>query len=153
DEGNSNRTSFWEWKRALLGLRPLGDLAISGRNDVYALRASGSVVEVRHYRMATVHSSTRYTKTQIREWSQKSRKNCVRVLAACPLPESWDMITLTYQQEFPCDGRQVHRDLETFLDRLQRRFGELSLIWKLEFQRRGAPHWMIFLQRPEATWI
>jgi hypothetical protein len=103
--------------------------------------------------MATVQSSTRYTKTQIREWSPKSRKNCVRILAACPLPEAWDMITLTYPGEFPCDGGQVHRDLETFLDRLQRRFGGLRLIWKLEFQRRGAPHLMIFLERPASIWI
>src|SRR5262249_39777741 len=62
-------------------------------------------------------------------------------------------ITLTYPRKFPRDGRQVHRDLETLLDRLQRRFGALPLIWKLEFQRRGAPHLMLFLQRPESTWI
>jgi hypothetical protein len=77
----------------------------------------------------------------------------VRILGACPLPELWDMITLTYPQKFPTDGRQVHRDLEALLDRLQRRFGKLVLIWKLEFQRRGAPHLMIFLQRPVSTWI
>src|SRR5262249_18057225 len=104
-------------------------------------------------RMATVPTSPRCTKNRIREWSPKSRRNCVRVLAACPLPELWDMITLTYPQTFPTDGRQVHRDLQALLGRLQRRFGKLALIWKLEFQRRGAPHLMIFLQRPLSTWI
>jgi hypothetical protein len=103
--------------------------------------------------MATIRPSPRCTKTQIRKWSLKSRKNCVRILAACPLPEQWDMITLTYQRDFPCDGRQVHRDLEALLDRLQREFGVLPLIWKLEFQRRGAPHLMIFMQRPVGVWM
>jgi len=69
------------------------------------------------------------------------------------LPESFDMITLTYPRLFPCDGRLVHRDLEAFLDRMQRRFGPLPIIWKLEFQRRGAPHLMIFAQRPVSAWI
>ncbi len=136
-----------------IGVPPLGDLDISGRRDVYALRAAGSVIEVKHYRMAHIEASARCRKNRIQEWSPKSRKNCVRILAACPLPESWDMITLTYPREFPSDGRQVHRDLEAFLDRVQRRFGGLPLIWKLEFQRRGAPHLMLFIQRPVGMWI
>ncbi len=77
----------------------------------------------------------------------------MRVLAACPLPQSWDMITLTYQQVFPQDGQLVHRDLETLLDRLERRFGDLPIIWKVEFQRRGAPHLMIFVHRPTDVWL
>jgi hypothetical protein len=118
DAGRSNRTSWWEWKRSLFGLPPLGDLAISGRSDEYVLRVARCVIEARHYRAATVRPSPRYTKTQIRDWSQKSRRNCVRILAACPLPELWDMITLTCPRIFPRDGRRVRRDLEALLYRL-----------------------------------
>ena len=63
------------------------------------------------------------------------------------------MITLTYPRMSPRDGRLVHRDLEALLDRLQRRFGTVPLIWKLEFQSRGAPHLMIFVERPQSVWI
>jgi hypothetical protein len=132
---------------------PLGYLDISRRNDIHALRVSGCVIEVRRYRAAALKTTGHSKKSQIREWSLKSRKNCVRTLAACALPDFLDMITLTYPGIFPCDGQIVHRDLEALLDRLQRRFGAVPLIWKLEFQRRGAPHLMIFLQRPLGVWI
>ncbi len=131
---------------------PLGYLSISGRPDIYALRVAGNVIEVKHHRPAAYKSSIA-SRNPIRKWTKKSRKGLVRFLAACVLPKSWDLITLTYPGVFPLDGRRVHRDLEAFLDRVQRQFGKLALVWKLEFQRRGAPHWMIFLQRPAGVSI
>lgn len=52
------------------------------------------------------------------------------------------MVTLTYPEVFPKDGREVKRHWRAFIERV-RRTGWLdygSLVWFLEFQRRGAPH-------------
>lgn len=54
----------------------------------------------------------------------------------------YGMVTLTYGQQWPTDGRQVKKHLNAFVERL-RRLGWLeedSLVWWLEFQARGAPH-------------
>jgi hypothetical protein len=53
------------------------------------------------------------------------------------------MLTLTYPEEFPTDGRVVKRHWITFRKWLMRR--GLSGLWFLEFQERGAPHFHVFL--------
>ena len=50
------------------------------------------------------------------------------------------MLTLTYPREFPNDGDDVKRNLHAFLVALRRRVPGVSVLWFLEFQRRGAPH-------------
>lgn len=58
------------------------------------------------------------------------------------------MLTLTYPSTFPCDGKQVKQNLNTFLVWARRRFKRPSYLWFLEFQRRGAPHIHILLDTP-----
>jgi hypothetical protein len=129
---------------------PLGYLDISRRGFV---RVAGSVVEARAKGWAT-SKGIAGMKRPIREWTQKSRKNAVRVIAACEVDtNAWDMITTTYGPESPQDGAIVHRHLQALLVRLERQYGPLRVIWKIEFQRRGAPHLMLFVQRPESPWL
>lgn len=59
------------------------------------------------------------------------------------------MITLTYPGGWEVvapDGASVKRHMVLWRNRFQREYGEPGrCIWKLEFQRRGAPHihqWM-----------
>jgi hypothetical protein len=49
-------------------------------------------------------------------------------------------VTLTYPNLFP-DPKSSKRHLEIFLKRLKRKFSSVGLIWKLEPQERGAPHY------------
>lgn len=58
------------------------------------------------------------------------------------------MITLTYPNEYPTDGKTVKTHLQTFLKWCRRRFVSPSYLWFLEFQRRGAPHIHILLDYP-----
>jgi hypothetical protein len=92
---------------------------------------------------------------KIREWSRASRR---RLLRTC-LALDWNalgrlvMITLTYPGErgaacIPHDGRTVHKHLRRFLKRWARQWGTPRGLWKLEFQRRGAPHLHLFLSAP-----
>lgn len=48
-------------------------------------------------------------------------------------------ITLTYPENFPLNGREIKAHLNAFLQYLRRR--RIKLIWILEFQSRGAPHY------------
>jgi len=51
-------------------------------------------------------------------------------------------VTLTYGATWPTDGRRVKNDWRAFTERMRRAgyFAKESIIWFLEFQTRGAPH-------------
>ena len=92
---------------------------------------------------------------QIREWSQASRRRLLRTCLALDwsVIGSLVMVTLTYPGEagaafIPHDGRTVHGHLRRFLKRWERQWGTPAGLWKLEFQRRGAPHLHLFLSAP-----
>ena len=52
---------------------------------------------------------------------------------------------LTYPDEYPVESEVYKSDLEKLIKRLQYRFPEFACIWKLEFQKRGAPHYHLFV--------
>lgn len=54
--------------------------------------------------------------------------------------EFQSLITLTYGDTYPENGKKCKADLHKFLTYLARDFGEFEYCWFLEFQRRGAPH-------------
>jgi hypothetical protein len=65
-------------------------------------------------------------------------------------------IDLTYPSAWPEDGTVWKRDLDTLLKRLLRRWPSAAAIWRLEFQRRGAPHFHLLLfgvKRVPKTWL
>jgi len=114
------------------------------------LKWSGQVVEVRaHVRCLGRHVGGG-RRGVVRAWSRASRIRAYRTIAAV----DWDavgplvMVTLTYRQP-PTDGREVKRHMRAFRERWKRRFGGPVGVWKLEFQRRGAAHIHLWLQRPE----
>lgn len=59
-------------------------------------------------------------------------------------PSDFLFVTLTYPKEFPT-ARATKRDLEKIIKRFKRAWGVKSIIWKLEPQRRGAPHYHLLI--------
>jgi hypothetical protein len=57
------------------------------------------------------------------------------------------MLTLTYPSEFPLDGRTVKDHWRRFRQWMVRN-GAKTGLWVLEFQKRGAPHFHIFIREP-----
>lgn len=57
-------------------------------------------------------------------------------------------VTLTYPHEFP-EARASKRDLAAFYRAFERRYPDVSVIWKLEPQKRGAPHYHLLMVFPE----
>ncbi|MCH9731777.1 MAG: hypothetical protein K0U84_19210 [Actinomycetia bacterium] len=94
----------------------------------------------------------------ITEWSRKSRSAMCRTFAELdysPLVESGRvpaMVTLTYPGDWEVvapDGASVKRHMVLWRKRFQREYGEPArYIWKLEFQRRGAPHIHLWMAPP-----
>jgi hypothetical protein len=94
----------------------------------------------------------------VTHWSAKSRSRMVRTLAeldytaitgggrmpclvTLTLPDQWQVVAP--------DGKTFKKSLKTFRKRWERAWGEPPMgIWKLEFQRRGAPHLHLFTAVP-----
>ncbi|GAA5522331.1 helitron helicase-like domain-containing protein [Aliifodinibius salicampi] len=54
-------------------------------------------------------------------------------------------ITLTYPEKYPEKREEYKRDLDTYFKRLKRAFGNLEYLWRLEAQKRGAPHYHLLI--------
>lgn len=100
-------------------------------------------------------------KAAITEWSAKSRAQMVKTFAQLDysgmitgdrIPA---MITLTLPGDWTAvapDGQAFKRLVRRFLERWHRAWGaRLVGLWKLEFQRRGAPHVHIFTVPPHGS--
>ena len=109
---------------------------------------------VKYYKGASLFRSTKSRKCQavgggarggIKGFSRNSRRRLLELIAcvkrSAELPQ---FVTLTYPEKFPTVER-AKRDLKIFFQRLNRRFPEVGYIWKLEPQKRGAPHFHILV--------
>lgn len=97
------------------------------RNDAVVIRSPGNA------------QSVETTRTEIKEFSKASRHRLAFVAANTDI-DFTSLITLTYPRAFPNDGKDVKRNLNTFLVALRRKVKTLEYLWFLEFQKRGAPH-------------
>jgi hypothetical protein len=88
----------------------------------------------------------------ITSWTPGSRRRMVRALAECSLTgHGWSMLTLTYPGDWIAvapSPEVAHEHLRSLQKRWERRFGRARGAWKLEFQRRGAPHFHLLIQLP-----
>jgi len=86
---------------------------------------------------------TKSERGEIKVFSKKSRERLAFIAANTSIRFT-AMITLTYPSEYPSDGALVKSHFHAMLVALRRRAkGELSHLWFIEFQKRGAPHFHI----------
>jgi hypothetical protein len=84
----------------------------------------------------------------VKGFSAASRKRCLRLMACIDryllkwLPI---FMTLTYHHNIPADPKEWKLQLASFCKRLERRWPDASIVWKLEPQRRGAPHFHLLV--------
>lgn len=100
-----------------------------------------------------------HKRSRIKEWSQKSRRNFTRKLASLDFAgfEVGDLFlgTLTYPGDWLRFARSASV-VKYHLDRFRRAWADrwdepLRCVWKLEFQRRGAPHFHLLTITPEGA--
>jgi hypothetical protein len=61
------------------------------------------------------------------------------------LPALVSQFGLTYHDQWPTDGRTSKAHLNAWLTALRRLLPDIGYLWLLEFQKRNAPHYHIFL--------
>lgn len=80
---------------------------------------------------------------EVKGFSAASRRRLMRTIASVKRDAQLPLfITLTYPNSFP-DARSSKKHLDTFWKRFNRAFPGHGSIWKLEPQKRGAPHYHI----------
>lgn len=75
-------------------------------------------------------------------FSDNSRRRLIQKMAMWNLNDLFPyFVTLTYPRLYAADWEIWKRDLDVFFKRLERKYPELiGSCWRVEFQRRGAPH-------------
>lgn len=138
--------------------RDVEDAKLQVRNDLVLTAGNDDQAVVSLTRRSNTARNRGPAGGVITEWSRKSRSVMCRTFAELdysPLVESGRvpaMVTLTYPGDWEVvatDGASVKRHMVLWRKRFQREYGEPArYIWKLEFQRRGAPHIHLWMTPP-----
>ncbi|KAA1251823.1 hypothetical protein F0Q45_02205 [Mycobacterium simiae] len=138
--------------------RDVDDAKLQIRDDIARIGGNDDQAVVSSTRRSNSATDHRCTGAVITEWSRKSRSAMCRTFAELdysPLVESGRvpaMVTLTYPGHWEVvapDGASVKRHMVLWRKRFQREYSEPArYIWKLEFQRRGAPHIHLWMAPP-----
>jgi hypothetical protein len=83
----------------------------------------------------------------IDSYSRESRNRFIKLLMSIDYTKVGTPLfyTITYPGEYSSDPKVWKRDLRIFYDRLNYKFPDMFGTWRLEPQRRGAPHFCGFL--------
>jgi hypothetical protein len=80
------------------------------------------------------------TRGKVTAFSKKSRKRLLEMFNRFEINDKVIFMTLTYGQKFPETKEVRERHRLAFLERLRRWAPEASGVWRIEYQKRGAPH-------------
>jgi len=125
--------------------------SINSREADYFVEVSSASIKLYKRGLPKATSGSHGKRQPITKWSKKSRSNMLQSLFALDYSKLFAdelrvpvMVTLTYPGDWESvapTGESVKRHLSMFRKRYSREFGETFMgVWKLEFQRRGAPH-------------
>lgn len=84
----------------------------------------------------------------ITSFSKNSRSRLLKIFSEISLSEFRKIyfVTLTYHHDWPDEPKKLKRQLDNYIKRLSRINVNLHYLWRLEYQKRGAPHFhFIFL--------
>lgn len=123
-------------------LRTAGDMPA-----MYAhLEAQGNLIALaRHQELGSIVGGG--LRGNVTTFSRNSRLRMLRKMARLNA-KNGVFLTLTYPLRHP-DARTAKGHLRALLERFRRRYPQASAIWRLELQKRGAPHFhLIFFNLP-----
>jgi len=82
---------------------------------------------------------------KIKGFSRASRRRLMEKVAQLRRDLIPLFVTLTYPSLYPSGSREYKRHLDNFRRRMVRKFPGCGVIWRLEFQKRGAPHYHLLV--------
>jgi len=77
-------------------------------------------------------------------FTKASRNRLIDLFSKIVFKDRPVLITLTYPRVFPCPDR-AKEHLDAFLKRMKRRCPRSSGVWRMELQKRGAPHFHLIM--------
>lgn len=131
--------------RMSLGYGPY--LTARARCEVTAAVGGACTKVRRHYLKPTAHTWAA-PRGKVREFSRRSRTRLMQTMCALPIKHVGRgvlFVTLTYPAAYPGEWSTWKRQLDTFLKRVRRRLPAAGGVWKLEPQKRGAPHYHLLI--------
>lgn len=85
---------------------------------------------------------------RVEGFSPQARKRMLTMLHSVKF-ETAVLITLTYGAEYPESWEKWKANLKEWRRRTERLYGDLRCIWRIELQKRGAPHFhLLYLDLP-----
>ena len=111
------------------------------------MRSGASVLKVKRTQREKQEENQeqeRAKRGKVAGFSAKSRNRLMRTLAEVRRDCLPVFVTLTFPAHYPTIER-AKRDLDTFIKRLARQFPAVAGVWKLEPQKRGAPHFHLLI--------
>lgn len=114
------------------------------RTEGVEITAQGNLLTVKPYRQLALFDNNQSTRGNVTEFSCKSRKRLLELVARLDTGKrdgfrsNTTFLTLTTQKIFhPADFKVL---LFTFTKRLRRKAEQMSGVWRIEYQKRGATH-------------
>lgn len=105
----------------------------------------GGLVEVKGARKFVRTKASTSVRGRVGGFSSGARRRLMRFMAKLRTDVLPVFCTLTYPADFPVDSRQWKYDLRKFAERFSYHFPQGSFIWRLEPQKRLAPHFHLLL--------
>ena len=133
-------------KNYTLGPSTQPPVELSSRERLFKNKGTFKVTEKGHlFALESVNNSVvpEHLKGVLRgevcSFTRPSRNRLIREISSygklCPI-----FITLTYGADYP-DTKESKKHLDRWWKRVAREFPDYWAVWKLEFQKRGAPHY------------
>jgi hypothetical protein len=129
---------------------PETDSKLTLEDTTYAVFADCTTIKVPHM---AVSDSTGGVRGKCVGFSPASRLRMKKRLAKLSLKGKYSFfITLTYPEKYVTDMRLSKRDLDVFRKAFARAFNTfVGGFWRLEYQKRGAPHYHMLLISDKAV--
>jgi len=84
-------------------------------------------------------------RTEIKAFTSSSRRRLLKKIAKLRRDELPIFLSLTYPAEHPTDHKIYKGHLRALYKRIERKWRGASMVWRLEFQQRGAAHFHCLL--------
>lgn len=126
--------------------------------EMYRVVVQGNLAKVSSVSKYSTSLNQRATRGTIKEFSRQSRKRMLDRLASLNREairfnkDRVKFITLTYERRIVPLAR-AKRDLKVFIERLQERFPECWVVWRMEFQERTTVHFHLMVGNAGFWWL